>query len=223
MTSVAIIIPTLNEESVLAATLQALPAELTKIVADGGSTDRTREIATEHGAVVVQTSPGRGGQMQAGAILTRAEVLWFLHADALPEAGALEAIQFSLADENVVGGHLQVRFQGADFRSRFMNWLYPRLAAMGLVYGDAGLFVRRDLFWQVGGFRGLPLFEDVELAQILRRHGQLVQLRETISVSNRRWKNRSFSLLFLRWIFIQTLFWLGVPPRILQRLYPPVR
>jgi rSAM/selenodomain-associated transferase 2 len=225
--SVLIVIPTLNEEVVLYETLSSLEATLGTsvriVVADGGSEDRTRQIAENFGALVVQTPAGRGNQMQAGAKLGNEGVLWFLHADAQPSPSAIAAILQVLENPKVIGGHLNPQFVGMDWGCRWMNWFYPTIAKLGWIYGDAGFFVRRSSFEKVGGFTNDPLFEDAQLATRLRKIGKFVALPHNIYLSNRRWKGRSFCAVFSRWLSLQMMFWLGVSPQTLIRWYPPVR
>ena len=224
---VSIIIPTLDEATALDATLDALArldatAEL--LVVDGGSLDETCAIARACGARVIECARGRGAQMHAGALVARGDVLWFLHADTAPPAAALTEIAAALARERqAVGGNFAVRFDGTDGAARFLTWLYPRLRRLGLCYGDSAFFVRRDVYEHVGGFRAFPIFEDLDLLRRLKRRGRFLHLDAEVTTSARRFAGRSFARTFARWSLLQLLYWLGVHPRTLARLYAPIR
>lgn len=227
--AISVIIPTLDEAHSLGATLQALArlgdgGRVEVIVVDGGSADATREIAREHGARLVLSARGRGAQMHAGAAVARADVLWFLHADTLPPPRAPQLILDALrCDANIVGGNFTVSFDGLRRAARFLTWLYPQLRKLGLCYGDSAIFVRASVYRQVGGFRPFPIFEDLDLVRRLKRRGALIHLGARVVTSSRRFEGRSFAFTFARWSFLQLLYWLGVSPHTLSRLYAPVR
>jgi rSAM/selenodomain-associated transferase 2 len=223
---VSIIIPTWNEARSLGETLRflaALPGPLELIVVDGGSLDRTTAIARTQGARVITTNRGRGHQLHVGARAARGDVLWFVHADTHPPPAATVAILQALAKAAVVGGNFALSFDGPSRPARFMTWLYPRLRPLGLCYGDATLFVRRSAYEDVGGFRPYPLFEDVDIVGRLRQRGRFVHLPAIARTSSRRFEGRNFIFILLWWVILQALYWLGVPPRVLGRLYAPIR
>jgi rSAM/selenodomain-associated transferase 2 len=222
----SVIIPTLNEAGCLGATLDALaglPGLVEVLVVDGGSGDGTQEIARRRGVTVLQAARGRGAQLGAGAAVARGDVLWFLHADTRPPADAVERIAEALRGPGIVGGCFTIRFHGREYAARFLSWLYPHLAWLGLSYGDAAVFARRSVYQAVGGFRPLPLFEDLDLLRRLKRRGRFVRLAAVVTTSSRRFRGRSFLLTFARWSLLQVLYWLGVPPHRLARLYAHVR
>jgi rSAM/selenodomain-associated transferase 2 len=224
--TLSVIIPALDEAHAIGATLDAvarLSVQAEVIVVDGGSADATAEVARGRGARVVVASRGRGAQMHAGARASRGEVLWFLHADTLAPPDAAERIAEALRDPRAVGGNFRIRFDGASAAARFLTWLYPRLRLLGLAYGDSGFFVRRAVYERAGGFRAFPIFEDLDLLRALWRQGRFVQADAFVVTSSRRFEGRSFALTFARWSLLQTLYWLGVSPHALARLYAHVR
>jgi hypothetical protein len=107
--------------------------------------------------------------------------------------------------------------------ARFLTWLYPRLRLLGLAYGDSGIFVRRAAYERAGGFKPFPIFEDLDLLRALWKQGRFVQAGACVVTSSRRFEGRSFTLTFARWSLLQGLYWLGVSPHTLARLYAPVR
>lgn len=224
--TLSIIIPTVNEARCVGATLDAiseLPMRVETIVVDGGSDDDTREISSARGAKVITSGRGRGVQMHRGACVAQGSVLWFLHADTIVPADSIDLIFEALRDPKVVAGNFDVYFDGRGRAARFMTWFYPQLRRLGLCYGDSAIFVRREAYEQAGGFKSFPIFEDLDLLRELRKLGGLVHVPATVITSSRRFEERSFALIFTKWIAMQALFWLGIQPRTLGRFYQPVR
>lgn len=223
---ISIIVPTLNEEAAIARTLAALSAlagghEI--LVVDGGSTDATIELASESGARVLETPRGRGTQMHAGAMAARGDVLWFVHADTIPSPSALVEIERALADARVAGGNFTLLFDGPTRSARQLTAIYPRLRRLGLSYGDAGIFVRRTAYDEAGGFRPYPLFEDLDLIRRIKRCGRFVHLACPLTTSSRRFEQRNFAGMWVQWIGLQLLYWIGVSPHRLARWYRHAR
>ncbi|HZS03363.1 MAG TPA: TIGR04283 family arsenosugar biosynthesis glycosyltransferase [Blastocatellia bacterium] len=222
---ISIIIPTLDEATTIRETVEALRhpgREVEIIVADGGSADATIEIARACGLRVISASRGRGSQMNAGARLAGGEVFLFLHADTRLPEGALGLIRAALEDHDVCGGHFSLLFEGSHWGARVLTRIYPLLRLGGMCYGDSGFFVRRNVFEALGGFREIPLFEDCDFYRRLRRVGRFVRLAEKAMTSSRRFEHR-FLRTFALWSALQILYWLGVDPHRLDRLYRPAR
>jgi rSAM/selenodomain-associated transferase 2 len=224
--ALSIIIPVLNEARSIGATLDALAracggAEV--IVVDGGSMDGTAETARGRGVKLIESERGRGRQMHAGACAARGRALWFLHADTLPARECAAQIEEALRDPSVVAGNFDVLFDGESGAARFLTWLYPQLRKLGLCYGDSAVFVRRETYERVGGFRDFPIFEDLDLVRRLRKVGRVAHMSARVKTSSRRFEGRSFALTFARWSLMQALYWLGVSPHTLGRMYAHVR
>jgi rSAM/selenodomain-associated transferase 2 len=218
----AVVIPTLNEEKFLGnllADLAARAEDCTVTVADGGSTDRTREIAASFSGVRWVAAPrGRGAQMNAGARASQGKLLLFLHADTRLPAGALAKIREALADPAVAAGSFCLSFDRDD------PWLraYARCSRINhplFTYGDQGLFLRRVAFEEVGGFPELPLMEDVEIQRRLRRRGRFVKLPDPVVTSARRFVRHGVVRQQLRNVALVSLYYLGVSPARLARGY----
>src|SRR5438876_184748 len=165
-TKVSVIIPTLNEARSIADTLDAiarLTGSVEVIVVDCGSDDETVAVARSQGVRVITSQRGRGAQLHAGTRAASGEALWFLHADTRPSPDAVERIVEALGDAKVIAGNFRVRFDGPGLAARFLTWLYPRLRFFRLCYGDSAIFVQREAYERVGGFKPFPIFEDLDL------------------------------------------------------------
>ena len=232
-TSIAVVIPTLNEERALSRTLLALrQLRFDEVVlVDGGSRDQTVSIAqgrlqglSLQPARVMVSEPGRAQQMNAGARATRSDVLLFLHADTLLPPETRTEVERVLENPKYVGGRFDVRFEDdrgwAWLISRLMNW---RSRWSGLATGDQTLFVRRSVFDDLGGVADIPLMEDIELARRLKRAGSMAALRTKVTTSFRRWEQQGALRTILQMWLLRFLYWIGVPPQILHRLYGAIR
>ena len=223
---VSIIVPALNEALSIAdtlRTLQALEGEKEILVVDGGSEDRTVQIASEAGVKVLGSGRGRGTQQHAGALEARGEILWFVHADTVPPQNAIAEIVNALRDASVAAGNFGLTFDGGSRAARQLTAVYPTLRWLNLCYGDSGIFVRRTAYEAVGGFRSLALFEDLDLLKRLRKAGQFVHLKTRIVTSSRRFEKRNFAIMWAQWTALQLCYWAGVHPNVLARWYSHVR
>jgi rSAM/selenodomain-associated transferase 2 len=222
---VSIVIPVLNEARIIcaaAAALNNLSGTFEVVVVDGGSTDNTVSLARACGLRVIAAPRGRGPQMNAGAAMTRGETLLFLHADTCLPEKALPLIAAALQAPDVGGGNFRLRFTGETCGAKLLTRIYPLLRWLGLVYGDSAIFVRRSVFEALGGYRAIPLFEDCDLYRRLRRKGRFVRLTAYATTSARRFEGH-FLRTFVGWTALQVLYWLGVAPQRLARLYRNAR
>src|SRR5262249_55375186 len=223
--SVSVIIPTLNEEGSLAATLRELrgqrPHEI--FVADGGSTDRTRDEARDADGFFVAPR-GRWSQMNAGAAHAKGDVLLFLHADCSLEDGALAAAERCLRRRDVAAGCFTVRVRAVGRLYRLIDdCATARVRLTGIAYGDQGLFLRRELFERLGGFPPRRLMGGGLFRRGLRPHGRIIVAAPQIFVSPRRWQRVGVVRQTLRNWALTALAVGVVHPDRLAAYYPNVR
>jgi len=214
-----VIVPTLNAADHLPGVLAALGHEHSVIVCDGGSRDGTVAIARAAGATVVLAEAGRGRQLATGAAAGTAPWLLFLHADTMLSDGWASAARGFMATDAEKAGYFRLRLASSDPRARrverLANW---RSRTLGLPYGDQGLLIGRDFYDEIGGFRPLPLMEDVDLVRRIGRH-RVVALEADAITSARRYERDGWLARPMRNLACLSLYFAGVPPALLRRLY----
>ena len=221
---ISIIIPALNEDAHIGASIGAIKKNGDSceiIVADGGSSDRTAEIAKRYqGVKVVQTGRGRGLQMNAGASHATGEILLFLHADTIPEEGWSMALEAVLQNASVVGGAFTFAIPHPGKKYRLVEqWVRFRCSLFMLPYGDQGIFVRRDVFKKLDGYKDIPLMEDVDLIERMKRLGRIVILDKRAYTSERRWLKKGLLRTAALNQIIMFLYRMGMSPHRLARIY----
>lgn len=195
---ISVVIPALDEEASIARTIrscrEAGPCEV--IVVDGGSRDRTVEIARGVADAVIAARRGRAAQMNAGAAVALGEALLFLHADTLLPGGSVPAVLGALQDPAVIGGAFRVRLAASPGASRYVRatlgitgrMIGARAAVSRSYSGDQAIFLRAEAFRAVDGYPEIPLMEDVELSRRMRRAGKTVLLPLRVETSGRCWE-----------------------------------
>lgn len=227
---ISVIIPTLDAEAGLAQALGALvPAALDGlirevIVVDGGSRDRTAEIADDAGVTFLTCSGGRGCQLAAGAAQARFPWLLFLHADTVLDPGwEREASAFMEAVDSgrrpPTAAAFRFTLDDEGLRPRLLERLVAlRCALLRLPYGDQGLLVQKRLYAEIGGYPASPLMEDVGLILRLgRRRVSLLRARAVTSAA--RYRRDGYTRRSLRNLACLTLFFLRAPQSVIARVY----
>jgi rSAM/selenodomain-associated transferase 2 len=231
---ISVVVPALNEIADLPATIDRLgalePRPVEVIVADGGSTDGTRAWLGERADAwlrAIDAARGRGNQMNAGAGVASGDALMFLHADAELPRDALARVARALGDDRVVGGAFTIRFARRADSPRSMpviaRGINARTWATRTATGDQAIFVRRDAFERLGGFRAWPLFEDVDLVTRMKAEGRFRILAGPVTVSDRRYATfgpwRTAALMWR----LRLRYWRGASPEELKRAFVDVR
>jgi rSAM/selenodomain-associated transferase 2 len=218
-TSLSVVIPTLNADPHLRACLARLEGAHEIIIADGGSSDMTIAIAEEVGTRVVETPRGRGAQLRAGAIDATGDWLLFLHADTLLGAGWLDAVQRHISQHPHKAACFAFRLDDPVWQARLIErGVALRVRALALPYGDQGLLISRALYEEVGGFRPLPLMEDVDLVRRIGRR-RLARLDLAATTSADRWRKDGWLSRSARNLSCLALYTFGVSPARIARLY----
>ncbi len=222
----SVVIPALNEEHALGALLpllKAMPGVDEIVLCDGGSDDATVGVAQKFDAMVVQAQRNRGAQLNAGAQAASGDVLWFLHADTRPHPRSAQSIKRALKNKRVLGGSFRLRFDDRRPVARFFEAIARSQRRFGVYYGDSGIWVRRDVFQDLGGYPVWPLFEDYDFVRRLERlarrnRNRTMPLPLPLVASARRFQ-RGAGRVLLTWASFQILFSLGVSPHWLARIY----
>ncbi|MBI2301439.1 MAG: TIGR04283 family arsenosugar biosynthesis glycosyltransferase [Armatimonadetes bacterium] len=220
----SLVIPTFNEAELLPSCLLALgrPAGVEIVVADGGSSDDTVALAHELGARVAACDPGpRAEQLNQAVAECRGEAILFLHADARLPAHGLTAVEQCLQDRpEVVAGCFTMRLDDARRGYRAIAWcgdVYCRVTRT--LFGDRAMFVRREAFERVGGFRPLAVMEEVDLGRRLRRVGKLAMVSGPVISSARQFHRQGAVRLVGKILVACTAFELGVPAEVIRQFY----
>ncbi len=219
---ISIIIPTLNEENNLEGLLTSLQAYqgLEIIVADGGSTDQTLEIARNYRIKVVTSSTGRGLQQNEGARNASGNILVFQHCDTRLPDNFPDLVRTVLNYPGTAAGAFQLHIDAAGCAYRFIEWgVNVRTRFLALPYGDQTLFVKKSTFDEAGGFPEQSILEDVELVRRLKRIGKVEIAPAHVTTSARRWQRLGALRTTLINQVILAGYLCGINPEKLANLY----
>lgn len=230
--TISIIIPVLNEAKVIRSALETLQKnygqqvpdlaiDLEIIVVDGGSQDNTVSLAQQTGLkVIIVQGKGRSAQMNAGAEIASGNILLFLHVDTqLPPDFAALAIK-TLNQPKVVAGAFELAIAGEDKSLRWVEKLVKaRSHLLYLPYGDQAIFIEQQIFKKIGGYSDLPIMEDFEIIQRLKRQGKIAIAPAQVTTSGRRWQQLGVWRTTLINQLVVAGYFLGVSPGKLSNLY----
>ena len=213
---ISAIVPTLNAARYLHDCLPALDEADEVIVVDGGSEDATRDIARRYSARLIESARGRGAQLAAGAAATSGDALLFVHADTRLSPGWAELARRHL-ERHIRPACFRLRLDDRAWQARVIErGVTLRTRLFGLPYGDQGLLVRQDVYRRSGGYRPLPMMEDVELLERLPRP---VQLRADAVTSAERWRSDGWARRSARNLACLALWQAGVSPERIAAVY----
>ena len=219
----SIVIPCLNEGEVIGCLLESLQplrqAGHEVIVVDGGSHDATVQIAAPLVDQLLNSAPGRAMQMNTGATAAKESILWFLHSDTVLPNGAAEKVVSEIAS-GAIWGRFDVRLSGQHPLLQLVAFMMNvRSRLTGVATGDQGVFVRQDVFENVGGFSDIPLMEDIELSKRLKKIGKPRCLSLKLVTSSRRWEARGILRTIVLMWWLRLAFALGVGSKRLSQWY----
>jgi rSAM/selenodomain-associated transferase 2 len=218
---VSVVIPVFRDTEAAKGLLASLPVtpEVEVIVVDGEQDEELdKYVRTPQGVRLYRTTAGRGHQMNVGAAAASGEWLLFLHADSRLPADWLGA--FRALSDHLIGGWFRFALDDDAWQARILERLVSwRVRLLQLPYGDQGLFVRRRQFESMGGYREMPLFEDVEFVQRLTRADQVVELPLALRTSSRRWRGDGWIYRSAQNLVLVTMYFAGVSPAWLERRY----
>lgn len=215
----SLIIPVLDAGSELSKGLQRCSGADELIVVDGGSQDDSQEVAASLGARLIVSNRGRGKQLALGAQAARGDWFLFIHADTLLPLDWREVVERHVRQHP--GRAACFRFELADraWQARFIERMVSlRIRLLGLPYGDQGLLISRTLYEAVGGYKPIPLMEDVDLVRRIGKE-RIKVLPASATTSSIRWRRDGWFRRSTRNLFCLSLYYLGVSPRKIARLY----
>ncbi|MGA2526866.1 MAG: TIGR04283 family arsenosugar biosynthesis glycosyltransferase [Smithellaceae bacterium] len=225
-TRYSFIIPVYREEEIINSTIDYLmhlqkfaAAEI--IVADGDYEGSTLRKINYANVKKILCPEGRARQMNCGAAKSSGEILIFLHADTRLPMNSLHRIATAMENKTFVGGAFDLGIDSERFAFRIIEKMASlRSRLTRIPYGDQTIFIRRDYFQSLGGFKDIPIMEDVELMRrIKRRQGKINILKDKVKTSPRRWETEGIVFCTLRNWFLITLYLLGAKPETLAKLY----
>jgi len=206
-----IIIPVLDEQKILeeqSGYYKNLSEKAHIVFVDGGSNDKTVEVASRYGQVVV-SKKGRALQKNSGVGAAKSNYLCFLHVDTQIDIEALSDIEDVLS-KGTCGGCLTMAINDSGFVFRiFENIVNWRANCFKVFDGDLGQFVRRDVFAKLGGYDSVTIMEDILFSRKLRNVGNVFVLPNTITVSSRKWHEKGFCKLFFQYVLAYVWLWTG--------------
>lgn len=220
---ISIIIPALNEEKGIAEVLEhtlKLKGHFEIIVVDGGSQDRTRDIAKTYESVKVYESPkGRAHQMNYGGERANGDVFLFLHADTFLPKEAYKAVVDQCQIHNCIGGSFRLVMDGTHPIYKFYTWL-SQFSFEFFTYGDHAMFIKAESFKNIKGFKSISFMEDVEIQKRLRREGKFKKVKLAVTTSNRRFEKNGLARQLAIDFILVFCYKIGISPDRLKRFYP---
>ena len=228
--TLSIVVPVLNEaqniETLLASLFARMPGSpadhgVELIVVDGGSSDDTIRLARAFGdCSVIESAPGRALQMNTGAESARGELVLFLHADTILPDDFLALVTHDFQQSDKAWGRFDVRLSGEHSLFRMIEYMMNHRSRLtGISTGDQAIFVRREIFKQLGGFAEIPLMEDIDLSKRLKRISKPFCIHQQASTSSRRWEQHGIIKTILLMWRLRLMYFVGFSAESLSLKY----
>jgi rSAM/selenodomain-associated transferase 2 len=223
---ISVIIPVLGEEAIINGAIHrihAMDGAIEIVVVDGDPQGRTLKAVTCDHALLVASDAGRGRQMNRGVRAAGGDILVFLHADTELPANAFRSISSVMLKRRFAGGAFDLAIDAKGLIFRVIEAVASNRSRLTRIpYGDQAIFLRRDCFTRIGGYRDIPLMEDVDLMRRVKAGGdRICIIREKVKTSARRWEREGVLRCTMRNWTIMLFYLLGVPPERLARWYAP--
>lgn len=222
----SVIIPVYNEPRIINHTLDHLfgldfDSAIEVIVVDGDPAGATIGRILHKEVTGIVSGKGRAVQMNAGAAVSTGENLLFLHADTFLPKEAFRKIEEALEGEEIAAGAFDLGIRSDRWIFRVIERISSlRSRITRIPYGDQGIFLKSGVFREMGGYRKIPLMEDVALMRQLRRSGGRIRILENCAMTSpRRWEKEGICRCTLRNWFLTLLYFLGVSPERLVKYY----
>jgi len=223
---ISVIIPVYEEREMIASAIENVRSkgeDVEVIVVDGGSSDGSHEIAAGLARIEV-SKKGRAVQMNKGARKASGDILLFLHTDTSLPDHSFKHIKESFIDPDVIGGRFRIELTGKGLGYRTISAMINiRDRIFGGFTGDQAIFIDRQRFFEIGGYKDIPLFEDLDLARKMRRRGKVVRIPDHVVSSNRRWAKKGLMRTIVKMWLLRLLYLVGVSPETLAKVYKDVR
>jgi len=231
---ISVIIVAYNEEEWIHSIIDELEKQIQidfeVLLADGGSTDRTTHFANQRNVQIINSHKGKSYQMNDAAKKAKGGTLFFVHADMKFPNDLLFIIEQHIDNGFDGGGFANVFDKHNEKIKRIGNWMNFRFfdkreqSDKGVFYGDNGIFVKKEVFDDLGGFKEIPIMEDYDFSNRMRKKYNVIKIKKpSITVSSRRHIKAGFWKTRFQWIGIRILYKLGVSPQLLANWYADVR
>jgi rSAM/selenodomain-associated transferase 2 len=222
----SIIVPVLHEEERINDLIESLyrldsDKNVEIIIVDGDQEQDTLKAIRSNNVIKISSEKGRAKQMNSGASAAHGEILIFLHADTELPPHALKKIHSFIKRKEFVGGAFDLGFKSEKFVFKVIgNLASIRSRLSRIPFGDQSIFIRSEYFNQIGGYKEIPLMEDVELMRCIKRSGDKILIfYDRVTTSPRRWEKEGVIYCTLRDWILQTLYFLGISPDKLLKFY----
>ncbi len=222
----SIVIPALNEVCTINETIESIYSldisyDIEIIVVDGNPDKNTLHAITYDKVIKISSTPGRGIQMNKGAEIAKGEVILFLHSDTKLPSNAISLLMKTLENVDISGGAFDISIDSKGFLYRVIERVANiRTRITNVPFGDQGIFIRKEDFKNIGGYKEIPIMEDIDFIRRLKKNNSNMKIiKANVLTSARRWKNEGVIYCTLRNWFILIMYFLGMSPFKIKKFY----